>query len=614
MKDFWTSIAAFEDCFGKDCRGGCIRRGCFRKIFKLPERQRAATVLGDVAHAVVGRFFSADDRGLYNGQPVDLYPPGWQTMVPRFNQDAPPLRITATEESLIKILIDKAIEDGVLCRVPGRIIERPIDRPIFTEKSGAAPIKIVLKGFIDLETPRSVEDHKFVKSLEYAVSVKTLDQNVQLMVYAWDKFERGHREDSVWVAHNNFVKDFSNPQVVRREAEVSREHVYEYFNGDILPRFQVMFENYKHYLIGDVDKWKELPGPNDTKECNYHFGGKCPFLGICTETISVGAYKAKFGQVVVSDVAPNAEAANQERKDNIMDLLERIRQGNQKVVGDPTPPPPAAPPTPPATPPTAMAGILANVQKFKDAATAQATAGAAPVTPPPSTQQAAPWYMQGCVACKDNDILGFDSRGNPCAVCDALAGVAEKPRSTDFTYTVSDAGVITYTAKGQAAPTTPASPVTPPAEVTPVQRKPRTKTQTKVPTIAPAVTPVIESVPAPKPELDGYGMTPEDWEAVHNGTLKMPGFTLLIGCTIVKNDNRGDTIMVDDLLKLALDTIGTTADHFAQMTKLDAYIPSAVGMLAGATVVSFAPTKGTTLARLVDGLRPYASTVIAALG
>ena len=112
MKDFWVSISAFENAFGKDGKsGGCVRRWWFDKICKLPQPARSATIFGDVFHAVCARFYSADDRGLdERGQPVNLYPPGWKSVKSKFAKTEEVIgTISEMDETLIRTLVDKAI-------------------------------------------------------------------------------------------------------------------------------------------------------------------------------------------------------------------------------------------------------------------------------------------------------------------------------------------------------------------------------------------------------------------------------------------------------------------------------------------------------------------------
>jgi hypothetical protein len=100
------------------------------------------------------------------------------------------------------------------------------------------------------------------------------------------------------------------------------------------------------------------------------------------------------------------------------------------------------------------------------------------------------------------------------------------------------------------------------------------------------------------------------------------GFTLLIGCTVFKSVSTQE-VTADTILAEALKTIeqaagkpATQIEHFELLKGMDALIPDIAQALTstGAWVTSFQPTKGTALARLVDGLRQYADMVIVNIG
>lgn len=610
MPQMWTSISAFEDAFGKDGKGGCMRRWWFNKVVKMPKKPRQATVFGDVFHAVLARFYSADDRGLINGKPVDLYPDGWKTMIPRFGngeiQDDVPLTINDSEEALIKVLIEKAKSDGILFRAPGRVVEREITSILYTE-SGINPFSIVLKGFIDLETQKTVEDHKTAKSTEWIVSCNKLKTNAQMLAYAWDKYQRGHSGD-LWLVHNNYIKDFNSPAVIRREIVVDLNYVTAMFMQELLPRFKRMLDVFKRYPAETVEKWRDIPPPNDpNKECNHHFGGDCPFISICSGQRTISQYRKLYEKTIPLNSV--------ERKDD-MTLLERIKAANAAVTPPVITPPavttPAQPETKPAEMPANLAAILAKVKSQTTAqqpATSVQPPAAQTPPPPPTTpvvpeKQKAPWYQPGCTACKDNDILGFNSQGGSCMICDAVAASKGLPNSKDYNVDVVDNN-ITYTLKNaeNPAPATAPASATSPAVETPISavKRPRSKRQdrTSVPEV-PAPTNPMESIPT------GTGQTAEP-----------AGFFLFIGCVPMKLN--GGVATADDILRNLLNEIASAAgkklveiEHFALMQAIDACIADLAARLKGYWVVTVPPTKGTALARLVDGLRQYAENVIVA--
>lgn len=636
MMDQWTSISAFTEAKGRDGRTGCLRRWAFKRFFKLPTAPVKATAFGDVFHAVLQRFYSADDRGLVNGLPVNLYPDGWKVVPDRFGRKDDVLLtrpdISHLEEMCIKNLVDKAINEGVLVRTPGRMVEQAFpDTTILTDlRTGA---KQVLKGFIDLETPASVEDHKTVKSKKWALSMKALETDAQMLTYAKIKYLKGH-SGNVWLIHNNFIKDQDQPEVIRREIIVEPGYVEDYYQRVLLPGFREMFNVYLTYQKTDIGRWREIAGPIDTqKECNHYYGGKCPFSGICSGSCDIPTYFNIFKELneqlaaeKSSNLLPKEIPINNpQTKGNLMNLIDRIKAGNQAALA--TPPAvapvvtPAAPVAAPPTPSAALSSVLAAVKAKAQQAPAQvapapdpAPTPAAPAAPTVAPLGTAPWYQPGCQACTTNAYQGFNSKGTPCNICDNMASLAGKPTSAMFTFSCDAAGKLTCTPKEG----TPATPVTP--------QTPAVSTQVT------ATAPVIPATPAPekrtrrtKAEIDAekaakeQAPSPEvaqDAEAqVKTGT---PGFTLLIGVTYAKGFP-SNVVSADDLVGAAMEHLAsvgkmdiTTTDHHAVMRGLDIYMPTLITALveANAIVVSVKPTPYTALDRVVGNLRPYAKEVL----
>ncbi len=587
MKDFWVSISAFENAYGKDGKsGGCVRRWWFDKICKLPQPARSATIFGDVFHAVCARFYLADDRGLdTTGKPVDLYPPGWKSVKSKFAKKEEVIgEITDMEETLIRTLIDKSIADGFMIREPGRLVECKRTRTLYIDPITGQRITWI--GYIDLETNSSVEDHKTSKATKWLVSVKKFKTNVQMMMYGYDKYERGHSGD-LWLRHNNYIKDYGDPQVIQRSADVTKEYVYDYFNSILLPRFKDMQKFSQRYPATEVESWRDLPPPNNSeRECNHHYGHQCPYIGICTGQCSVALYQAKYEEI------------NNRKEVSNMGLIDQIRAKNAAAM--------AAKGTP-ATPPATTAPLTNTGQGTQ-------LAHEEPAPAPSDNRPKAPWHHPGCVACAENAYGGFNSKGAACEICDAQSEQHGKLKSIDYTWDYDAENNLVFTQNPGATPTFPEKAekapekTAPPAEPKKVKtRKPRTKKQK-----APAVveTPVVEApvVETKQAEL-GPAPTPD-------------GFKLLIGCTIFKCVGT-QAVAADDILAEALKTIeqaagkpATQIEHFELLKGLDALIPDVANNLAqsGVWVTTFQPTKGTALARLIDGLRQYADMVIVNIG
>jgi hypothetical protein len=223
------------------------------------------------------------------------------------------------------------------------------------------------------------------------------------------------------------------------------------------------------------------------------------------------------------------------------------------------------------------------------------------------------------VACSENVYGGFNSKGSACDVCDAQSEQHGCLKSTDYSWEYDAEKNLVFTQTPGAVPTFPEKAVQAPVEIPPPPpaepktvktRKPRTKKQKAAP--APVVeTPVVETEPAPMATI-----------TVEEPPPTGGGFNLLIGCTFFKVGCL-PLVTADDILAEAMKTIEAASlkpaaqiEHFELLQGLDSVIPMIADDLAstGAWITTFQPTKGTALARLVDGLRQYADMVIVNIG
>ena len=218
------------------------------------------------------------------------------------------------------------------------------------------------------------------------------------------------------------------------------------------------------------------------------------------------------------------------------------------------------------------------------------------------SKQRAPWYMEyngaACVACKDNAVLGYSSNKVPCRICDIRAKEAGRATSGDYQVDVNDDGSLTFNHK--MAQTT--------EEIAKVQVTAPPESKSDV--VAAEAQNSAEAKPA---VADTQAGTIEDVKVFG------AGFNLLIGCTYVSEFN-GLIIYADKLLVSILEDCAKAAgkeayliEHFALMQAIDACIPALLNDLNGFTVISLIPSKGSAHARLIDGLRPLAKSIICPL-
>ncbi len=627
-KDMWTSVSAITDA------DDCLRRWWFHKRCKLPQDQRQATIFGDVHHAVCARFLEADDRGIdkKTGKPVELYPEGWRVMTNRFDKSGTLYKVSDSEAALIKVLIQKAITDGVLVREPGRTVEREFETVIFT--MGYA--KVILKGFIDLDTQRGIEDHKTAKNKKYLLSKAKLKKSIQMMGYGYERYLQGHK-GNIWICHNGYVKDFDSPLVRKTDVEVTQIEVMEFFNDKILPIIKLMFKYYTEYPPARLDKWRNVPPANNANQsCNHHYGAACPYVMICGGLVTIDDYLRKYGMSVTDITGTIVHNEKGSQMNSLMNKIKTEQAAQAAAIG--AVPEVASPAVEAAatevedqsTTPPAVGGLTAMLAKVQAGAkslfntgTAESTAVVDTIPSPVDTdKQAAPWYTfqegeSGCPACKDNDVLGFNSKTEPCMICVSRARADGKPCPAQYDVDVLQNGKLQFTLTNTKETTT-----------VQVAKEPETNTTIQPIVEKPAATIAAEREVAKAEKLAAVQAVNALKAAKSQDTelavveLLPEGFNMLIGCSYAKTYPGDIEVMyIDILLDVMLQEISETAgkawsviDHFALMQAVDAYIPSLMPHIKGQTVISTVPSKGSAHARLVDGLRLHARSVIYPFG
>ena len=662
----WYSVSAIQD------HDGCPRRRWFKKTCKLPTEQSNPTIFGDVAHAVCERFQKADDQGRgTDGKPVNLYPAGWMTMKSRFAKEGDPeYTITPEEAVLIQTLVAKAIAEGYLIRQPGRKAELEFNPLIHRE--GVRQIKFI--GFIDLYNPREVLDYKFVKNMNYALSVRRgakrdIRKSTQMMSYAMIKYLDGHVGD-LDLTLLYFVKDFEFPQIQRRSVTVSELEVRQFFNDSTLPSMKNMLALDFKFPKHTVNDWLKVPGANDCNECNFHYGKSCPFIQVCTNYSTVQKYllihkiilsehikqdNLKGNEMTVPNPAPNPAPTG------LMATIEKANAavattlpvapatpvagalpapaGVQVAAGLVTPAvvnplnalnntPAALPVTPiaPATPAPVPAPASPAPARLPIASAAPSLAP--PAEAPAAPQQRAPWYNDeqglGCPACKDNAVQGYTTTLVPCNVCDAWNGREGKLQSFNFRVVPDANGVLTYTmADGTAVGSVQA--VAEPAVKTtvaePIPATPIAPVQPATPVAPTQISQVVDtSVHPSTARLPEHPETPEP-PLADNGTGHL---TLLMGCSFVETTDSPESIVrADDIMKIIERDIEQAegmkvevVDHFKVLDYVQASAKNYGTQFrdAGATIIAYPTTKSSAKERLVEVLRTLADTVIVPMG
>ena len=241
----------------------CSRLWWFDKVLRLPRTGGSyGHIFGKVIHAVAERWLEADETGRnLEGERKELYPDGWQTEEGE--------TILQEDEAVVKELINMAISQGVIQRLPDRIIEKSFTITLIDD--------IQVTGRIDLALPGQVHDHKSTVNMRYALSPDKLSKDTQMLLYA--HVQKLDTQPHVTLQHNVF--DRTKIRVRKTVVNVSKEEVQEHWEG-----LQTLAKEMKRLKMADhqPDDFKNVPC-NMPDGCNMY--GGCSYLSVCVgrETI-----------------------------------------------------------------------------------------------------------------------------------------------------------------------------------------------------------------------------------------------------------------------------------------------------------------------------------------
>ena len=237
-----------------------------------------------------------------------------------------------------------------------------------------------------------------------SASPNYLGRDRQLLTYAAATSILDDWDGPVSVRHNQFPKfdDGRGPRCI--EAIVS--------TNEWAGRWAEIQESTAEMLrVREIKRWDDVPGPYGTDVCSKY--GGCPFREICGRRSTVEGHRGRVErQLAAAPVArPNvttgARRAEKEMSDNIFARARGSRPASQ-VQPQQVVPIAVIQPTAP--------GINGGV------------APSAPAAPPPPSN-APPWANPQCTACRGT---GFNSKGRPCPLCDALAKRTKRPTSSMY--------------------------------------------------------------------------------------------------------------------------------------------------------------------------------------
>jgi len=327
----------------------CLRAWWFEKVKRLPTPVISGGVFGSVLHAVCERYLLADDLGRdFQGSPVDLYPKGWEISWDKYSKKEEG-RLSPTEQDTVKKLIAKAIEQGVLERLPQRQVEKQfnfvINKPEIPS-GGNCTVSIV--GFIDVLMPGEIQDHKTSKDKRYFLSKASLKVNCQMLIYAYYEIKRikeqgGSVPKTIKLRHNQYCKDPKRPSIRKTEVEVKTVDVLAHWK-------QVEADAEEMVILRDsTEEFHDIPDPEDPQKACRAYGG-CPFLTICFGRESPEVYEERMTkylnhdtQTKESTIMPNPFAAKLAKTSAVNPPLQAVTIPITPEIVKPVVPPVAPP-------------------------------------------------------------------------------------------------------------------------------------------------------------------------------------------------------------------------------------------------------------------------------
>lgn len=355
----------------------CIRKWALKNVFKCPEPKKGHHGFGTLLHKANERFLRSEP----------MWPEGWD-----YDEESK-TKLTPAEAALMQVLVQSGIDAGYVEREPQGRVEHE-DSMMLPEFDMEMLVRI------DYLTPVKVVDHKHSKSVRYFKSKETLKTDIQMNVYGKYLIDELWRKKGllpppiITLTHNQFLKDFDNPETRQRSAEVTPREIDNFWDGKIIP------------LVKQQESARLVKSPFDLPDpprgaCNA-FGG-CPYQSICSGAEDIPTYQRRIGgsspkpTIVMTSVSPNDF------------LSRRAAPAGSPAVNPPLPPAQAAP----AAPTT-------------------------PVTVPP-------WAWANCPMCSKKKTPGWSDKKAPCRICLSSTKIA----MDSFEWEANGDGSVSWWRKGE---------------------------------------------------------------------------------------------------------------------------------------------------------------------
>lgn len=256
----------------------CIRKWFLKKVVKCKIPYTGATQFGTAIHQVNDRYYLEED----------LYPENWWQVYDDYGNHAGDLVLE--EQRLLKELVNKGIEDGLLFRHPEGQSEWKFEDEII---DGA-----YFEGSIDYCFDFTIVDHKSLDDFDKPWvkisdprSKRWLGLDPQMLVYGyyWAKYQESLGKEipeTIELVHNQFNK--TTGEVRRVVAEVPFISCYSQY-AETQKSAKVMLNNKRQF---SAESW-ELVASCDRQArfspCNY-----CKYSDLCDGMETVEQYKKRY--------------------------------------------------------------------------------------------------------------------------------------------------------------------------------------------------------------------------------------------------------------------------------------------------------------------------------
>ena len=572
----------------------CVRKWWLERVRKLKLREDPGKfVFGTVFHACAERFLLADDTGRdrKTGKPVDLFPDGWMNEYSRYNPGEVTGTVSPEEAGIIKALVHKGIDTGVLAPYPDRIVEKDIGYTMGKVDTidGMRPVTVRFMGFIDCASRNTIIDHKTSKSRKYFKSANKLSTDPQMLIYAKMTLDElkslGLPHNEIVLRHNQFCKDPHDLHVRATEVTVTSRYVEQYWKTQVMPTIEKMVR-----FRDQANAWSDMPEPTTGANACNQYGG-CGYMAICGGRITESVLQKRLDKqtehaTLTISATPNPDPTP-ERKDSTMNLAQKLAAKKAGAPGGSPSPSKQSPD------PDQDSAVEVHVESGM-----------------PEGMTAPPWAMPSCSACSG---AGFNTKGNPCRVCDVKADDGVKSRH--FSIEAVDDGSFVWVHKKDDDN----------AGVSPGQTynrdepasSSRTKEETKDVEVedAPKAKDASKAKETKKAKEDVPAAT-----AATAATANTGSFSLYINCRPTKT-GKGIAKVTDfhDILEEARSELASVSnvesfydlDAFKRRDAIAAVAPKVAEMVGkGALVACGIGTGASEIRALVDALKPLAKQVV----